>query len=143
VEIFKSHWRELSILVISADALKTESNLYLEHKPEHYPMLLEPIMSVKAGAVVVGSRFRLRRLPASIIKSIRIGEDRFGADARISAKLARTDCRLSDVGRTGVEFYAQGKKASWKDGMGAISAILKSSFEQRRTLRKVAGARLC
>jgi hypothetical protein len=35
---------------------------------------------------------------ASLIKSIQIEEDRFGVEPEIIAKLARTDCRIYEVG---------------------------------------------
>ncbi len=61
-----------------------------------------------------------------IIKSIRIEEDRFGFEPEITAKIARRNCRIYEVGisyygRT----YKEGKKIGWKDGMKAIYAILK------------------
>ena len=63
---------------------------------------------------------------ASLIKSIQIEEDRFGVEPEIIAKLARTDCRIYEVGisYTG-RTYAEGKKITWKDGVRAIRAILK------------------
>jgi len=69
---------------------------------------------------------------ASLIKSIQIEEDRFGVEPEIVAKLARTGCRIYEVGisyrgRT----YAQGKKVNWKDGFRAIYAILKYNLGRR------------
>ena len=69
---------------------------------------------------------------ASLIKSIQIEEDRFGVEPEIVAKLARTGCRIYEVGisyrgRT----YAQGKKINWKDGFRAIYAILKYNLGRR------------
>lgn len=61
-----------------------------------------------------------------IIQSINIEENRFGFEPEITAKVARKDCRIYEVGisyygRT----YAEGKKIGWKDGFRAIYAILK------------------
>jgi glycosyltransferase involved in cell wall biosynthesis len=69
---------------------------------------------------------------ASLIKSIQIEEDRFGVEPEIVAKLARTGCRIYEVGisyrgRT----YAEGKKINWKDGCRAIYAILKYNLGRR------------
>jgi glycosyltransferase involved in cell wall biosynthesis len=69
---------------------------------------------------------------ASLIKSIQIEEDRFGVEPEIVAKLARSGCRIYEVGisyrgRT----YAQGKKVNWKDGFRAIYAILKYNLGRR------------
>jgi glycosyltransferase involved in cell wall biosynthesis len=122
----------------------------LEYSPDDYPLLLEPLLSDKADAVV-GSRF-MRGKPhrvllfwhmvgnkfltllsnmftdlnltdmetgykafrAPLIKSIPLEEDRFDIEPEIIAKLARTGCRIYEVGisYTG-RTYAEGKKVSW------------------------------
>jgi len=61
-----------------------------------------------------------------IIQSITIEENRFGFEPEITAKVARLNCRIFEVGisyygRT----YAEGKKIGWKDGFRAIYSILK------------------
>jgi glycosyltransferase involved in cell wall biosynthesis len=63
---------------------------------------------------------------ADILCQIQVQEDRFGFEPEITAKVARLDCRIFEVGisyygRT----YAEGKKIGWKDGVRAIYAILK------------------
>jgi len=71
---------------------------------------------------------------ASVIKSIRIEEDRFGVEPEIIAKLARTGCRIYEVGISySGRTYAEGKKVSWKDGVRAIYAILKYNLGRRRS----------
>jgi glycosyltransferase involved in cell wall biosynthesis len=141
----------------------------LEYSPEDYPLLLEPLFSGKADAVV-GSRFmggRAHRVlffwhmvgnkfltllsnmftnlnltdvetgykafKASLIKSIRIEEDRFGVEPEIIAKLARTGCRIYEVGISySGRTYAEGKKINWKDGLRAIYVIVKYGLQGRR-----------
>jgi hypothetical protein len=61
-----------------------------------------------------------------IIQGIRIEEDRFGIEPEVTAKVARTGCRVYEVpisyhGRT----YEEGKKIGWKDGVRALYAIAK------------------
>ena len=61
-----------------------------------------------------------------IIQSIRICENRFGFEPEITAKVAKLNCRIYEVGisyygRT----YQEGKKIGWKDGVRAIYCILK------------------
>ncbi|MGI9087018.1 MAG: glycosyltransferase family 2 protein [Chthoniobacterales bacterium] len=83
---------------------------------------------------------------ASVIQDLVICEDRFGFEPEITAKLAKTRCRIYEVGisydgRT----YEEGKKVSWKDGFRAIYAILKYNFfaPQRRpqtSAARVSGA---
>jgi glycosyltransferase involved in cell wall biosynthesis len=61
-----------------------------------------------------------------IIQSIKVQENRFGFEPEITAKVAKTGCRIYEVGisyygRT----YKEGKKIGWKDGFQAIFCILK------------------
>jgi glycosyltransferase involved in cell wall biosynthesis len=61
-----------------------------------------------------------------IIQSITIEEKRFGFEPEITAKVAKMNCRIYEVGisyygRT----YKEGKKIGWKDGIRAILCILK------------------
>ncbi len=61
-----------------------------------------------------------------IIQSISIEENRFGFEPEITAKIAKLNCRIYEVGisyfgRT----YNEGKKIGWKDGVSALYCILK------------------
>lgn len=61
-----------------------------------------------------------------VIQSMDIEENRFGFEPEITAKAARGNYRIYEVGiayygRT----YGEGKKVGWKDGMWAIWCILK------------------
>lgn len=61
-----------------------------------------------------------------ILFRIDIKEKRFGFEAEITAKIAKINCRIYEVGisyfgRT----YIEGKKINWKDGFGAIYCILR------------------
>jgi glycosyltransferase involved in cell wall biosynthesis len=61
-----------------------------------------------------------------IIQGIPIEEERFGFEPEITAKVAKTGCRIYEVGisyygRT----YAEGKKIGWKDGVRALYCIIK------------------
>jgi glycosyltransferase involved in cell wall biosynthesis len=70
---------------------------------------------------------------APLIKSIRIEENGFGVEPEIIAKLARTGCRIYEVGISySGRTYAEGKKISWKDGFRAIYAIFKYNLERRQ-----------
>jgi glycosyltransferase involved in cell wall biosynthesis len=62
----------------------------------------------------------------NIIQSITIEESRFGFEPEITAKVAKTRCRIYEVGisyrgRT----YAEGKKVGVKDGFRALYCIVK------------------
>jgi len=61
-----------------------------------------------------------------VLGKITIEEDRFGFEPEITAKVARLNVVIFEVGigyygRT----YAEGKKIGWRDGFRAIWAILK------------------
>ena len=63
---------------------------------------------------------------SEVIKSINIRENRFGFEPEVTAKIARKNLRIYEVGisyygRT----YSEGKKTGWKDGVRAIYCILK------------------
>jgi len=69
---------------------------------------------------------------AEVIKSINIEENRFGFEPEITAKIARGNYRIYEVGisyygRT----YGEGKKIGWKDGFRAVYAILKYNIWKR------------
>lgn len=61
-----------------------------------------------------------------VIQQISIEEDRFGFEPEITAKVARLNCRIYEVGisYTG-RTYSEGKKIGWRDGIRAVWCILK------------------
>jgi hypothetical protein len=68
---------------------------------------------------------------AALIKSIQIKEDRFGVEPEIIAKLARTGCRIYEVGIScSGRTYREGKKINWKDGVRAVYAIIKYTLQR-------------
>jgi glycosyltransferase involved in cell wall biosynthesis len=61
-----------------------------------------------------------------VLRKITIEEDRFGFEPEITAKVAKLNCVIYEVGisyygRT----YAEGKKIGWRDGFRALYAIVK------------------
>jgi glycosyltransferase involved in cell wall biosynthesis len=63
-----------------------------------------------------------------IVQSIAIEENRFGFEPEITAKLARLNCRIYEVGISYAgRTYAEGKKIGWRDGVRAIWCIIKYS----------------
>ena len=68
---------------------------------------------------------------AEIIKSITLMEKRFGFEPEITAKVARTGCRIYEVGisYTG-RTYSEGKKINWKDGIRALWCIVKYAVKR-------------
>lgn len=67
-----------------------------------------------------------------IIQSVTIEENRFGFEPEITAKMAKLNVRIYEVGisyfgRT----YDEGKKINWKDGVQALWCILKYNILRR------------
>ncbi len=62
---------------------------------------------------------------ANIIKNIELKENRFGFEPEITAKLAKLDLKIFEVG---IKYYGRkysdGKKITWKDGFSAIRCII-------------------
>ena len=63
---------------------------------------------------------------AEVIKDIDLEENRFGFEPEITAKIAKKNLRIYEVG---VKYfgrkYIEGKKITWKDGFSALRCILK------------------
>ena len=63
-----------------------------------------------------------------IIQSIEIEENRFGFEPEVTAKLAKKQLRIFEVGISyNGRTYDEGKKIGWKDGVRAIYCIFKYS----------------
>ncbi len=66
---------------------------------------------------------------AEIIKGVDLKENRFGFEPEITAKIAKKDIRVYEVG---IKYfgrkYSEGKKITWKDGFRAIYCIIYYSF---------------
>jgi len=61
-----------------------------------------------------------------IIKGINLSERGFGIEPEITAKIAKTRCRVYEVGISYFgRSYDEGKKINWKDGLKAIYLIIK------------------
>jgi len=61
-----------------------------------------------------------------IIQSIIIEENRFGFEPEITAKVAKLNCRIYEVG---ISYYGrtynEGKKTNWKDGIRAFFCVVR------------------
>lgn len=61
-----------------------------------------------------------------VLEKITIEENRFGFEPEITAKIAKLDVRIFEVG---ISYYGrnyqEGKKIGWRDGVSALRAIIK------------------
>ena len=63
---------------------------------------------------------------APLLKNLDLRERGFGFEPEITAKLAKTRCRIYEVGISySGRTYEEGKKVNWKDGFRAIYAIVR------------------
>ncbi len=63
---------------------------------------------------------------ADVIRNISLKERGFGIEPEITAKIARTKCRIYEVGISYFgRSYSEGKKINWKDGVKAIECLIK------------------
>ena len=71
-----------------------------------------------------------------IIQSIDIEEDRFGFEPEITAKLAMAKVRIFEVGISySGRTYAEGKKIQWRDGVRALTCIVRYSPLGQRAMQ--------
>ena len=63
---------------------------------------------------------------SDVIKNIKLKENRFGFEPEITAKIAKKDLRIYEIGISYLgRKYVDGKKITWKDGFSAIRCIIK------------------
>lgn len=68
------------------------------------------------------------------LANIVIEEDRFGFEPEITAKVAKSGCRVFEVGISyNGRTYEEGKKIGWRDGLRAVYAIVKYNLFSRST----------
>ena len=62
---------------------------------------------------------------SDVLKKISLYEDRFGFEPEITAKIAKGNLRVYEVGITyHGRKYSEGKKITWRDGFSAIRCII-------------------
>ena len=70
------------------------------------------------------------------LQAIELEEDRFGFEPEVTAKIARNNLRVYEVGISySGRTYAEGKKIGWRDGIRAFVCIVKYSPPGQRLLR--------
>ena len=63
-----------------------------------------------------------------VLQGLTLEEDRFGFEPEVTAKIARAGWRVYEVGISySGRTYAQGKKIGWKDGVRALTCVIKYS----------------
>ena len=67
-----------------------------------------------------------------ILKKISLEENHFGVEPEITAKIAKLDCRIYEVGISyNGRTYKEGKKINWIDGIVALWCIVKYNITRK------------
>ncbi len=65
-----------------------------------------------------------------VLEAITVEENRFGVEPELTAKIAKGNWRIYEVGISySGRTYAEGKKINWRDGVEAIRCIVKYAFQ--------------
>lgn len=104
--------------------------VYFWHMVGNRLLTLASNMATNLNLTDMETCYKLMR--REVLESLTLEEDRFGIEPEMTAKIAKGDWRVYEVGisyygRT----YAEGKKIGWKDGLRAVYAIGKYNFGRR------------
>ena len=97
--------------------------LYFWHYVGNYILTLFSNMmsNLNFSDVEVG----LKVFRSTILKNIKLNENRFGFEPEITAKISKLNLRIYEVGISyNGRTYEEGKKITWKDGLSAIRCIV-------------------
>ena len=98
--------------------------LYFWHSVGNHVLTLLSNMFTNLALTDMETCYKVFR--REIIQAIRIEENRFGFEPEVTAKIAKTGCRIYEVG---ISYYGrtydEGKKIGWKDGVRALYCIVK------------------
>jgi glycosyltransferase involved in cell wall biosynthesis len=98
--------------------------LYFWHMVGNRFLTLLSNMSTNLNLTDLESCYKAFRAP--LLKNLDLREQGFGFEAEVTAKLAKTRCRIYEVGISySGRTYEEGKKVNWKDGFRAIYAIVR------------------
>ena len=101
--------------------------LYFWHSVGNKLLTLLSNMATNLNLTDMETCYKLFR--REVLQKIQLEENRFGFEPEITAKVAKLDVVIYEVGisyygRT----YAEGKKIGWRDGFRALWAIIKYNF---------------
>ncbi|HVE81582.1 MAG TPA: glycosyltransferase family 2 protein [Myxococcales bacterium] len=103
--------------------------LYYWHAVLNY--WLTTFSNISTGLNLTDMETGYKAFRMEVLRSLKLTERRFGFEPEVTAKVARTGCRIYEVpvsyrGRT----YEQGKKIGWKDGVRALWVIAKHAVRR-------------
>ncbi len=98
--------------------------LYFWHSVGNKVLTLLSNMFTNINLTDMETCYKVFRKP--VLENITICEDRFGFEPEITAKVAKQNCRIYEIGISySGRSYQDGKKIGWRDGFRAFWCILK------------------
>jgi hypothetical protein len=91
--------------------------------------MLTLVTNLFYGVMLTDMETCYKLLPGDFIRGVDIKSDRFDFEPEITSKILKSGLKIKEVpisykGRD----FDEGKKISWKDGFGAIWALIKFRF---------------
>ena len=103
--------------------------LYFWHRVANF--LLTTLSNIFTNLNLSDMETCYKAFRSDIVKKINIEENRFGFEPEITAKIAKTKCRVYEVGISyNGRTYEEGKKITWKDGFRALYCIIKYNLKK-------------
>ncbi len=107
------------------------SGTYKDMSNLHYfgNKMLTLVTNILFGVLLTDMETCYKLMPGEFVRKINIKSDRFDFEPEITAKILKSGLKIAEVpiqykGR----LHSEGKKITWKDGIGAISALIKYKF---------------
>jgi len=101
--------------------------LYYWHSVGNWLLTLCSNMATDLNLTDMETGYKMFR--REVIQKIRIKESRFGFEPEVTAKVAKANVRIYEVGVSySGRTYAEGKKIGWRDGFRALWCICKYNF---------------
>ena len=109
--------------------------LYFWHSVGNKALTLASNMATNLNLTDMETCYKAFR--REVIQAVDIEEDRFGFEPEITAKIARQDIRIYEVGISySGRTYEEGKKIGWRDGVWAFVCIFKYGVLDRFRTRR-------
>ena len=101
--------------------------LYFWHRVGNFILTL--LSNIFSNLNLTDMEVCYKAFKTEVIKNINLKENRFGFEPEVTAKIAKKNLKIYEVGlKYFGRSYSEGKKITWKDGVSAIRCILYYNF---------------
>ncbi len=116
-------------VVYGSRYLRGSENRVLAFWHTHMNKLLTLLSNLFTDLTLTDMETCYKVFKAEVIKGIEIKSNRFGVEPEVTAKIARGNWRIYEVGiKYEGRSYEEGKKIGWRDGVNAIYSIIRFRF---------------